>query len=88
MYPKKVLFLLFWPFLRNSCMDRPNFLHDCRGQWGVSFELHFLFEKNILDYRGLSVPFLRLLAFSSKRPQGFFSIICMIVEDYVAHYLS
>ena len=64
---KKGIFLLFWHFLQNSSRDLPNFLYDCRGKWGVPFELHFLFEKNILDYRGLSVLFLRFLAFSPKQ---------------------
>ena len=57
--------------LKYCSKDLPNFLQDCRGQWGASFYLHvfscvFLTNFLIADYRGLSVKEWCFCGFSPK----------------------
>ena len=44
---QKGVFLLFWHLLQNGSKDLPNFLHECRGEYGPFFEQDCFSEKNL-----------------------------------------
>ena len=82
---------VFWPLLQDGSKDRPNFLHECRGQQDPLFEPDGFSEK-ILNpgFQGIKYPkkvcpllFRRFLQNSSKDFPNFLQ-----VEDNRAHRLS